>query len=369
MPAYERIVNKEKKEATLRMFGVIGKDVDGNQMAHDLNELDGTADTIHIHINSNGGSVDQGLSIVSSILGARAFIHVHVDGIAASMAAVIAVCGDKVSMQDYAKLMIHDPFFSGKGNDKLSAKDAKALDSIKDTLQTILSRRGCDKDKIAGLMKDETWFNAEEAKTAGLIDDVVSTPRKEELSNLSTQELMSRVMNEYQPKKSFNMNEIAKLLGLPENVTEQQVLDAIRAKDKTANDQQTALTNHYMALGVKNGVVTEKNKDKMQRLATADFDLFAELVSEAPADDTTEEEEENTNVKKPKGAAAGAERLSTVLAGLKTTGTGAAAQKGGKTAKSYDWYQKNDPRALARLESENPKEFDRLLNEYESNME
>lgn len=111
------------------------------------------------------------------------------------------------------------------------------------------------------------------------------------------------------------------------------------------------------------------DKDKMQRLATADFDLFAELVSEAPADDTTEEEEENTNVKKPKSAAAGAERLSTVLAGLKTTSTGAAAQKGGKTAKSYDWYQKNDPRALARLEAENPKEFDRLLNEYESNME
>lgn len=367
MPAYERIVNKEKREATLRMYGVIGRDVDGNRMALDLTQLDGTADTIHIHINSNGGSVDQGLSVVSAILSARAFIHVHVNGIAASMAAVIAVCGDKVSMQDYAKLMIHDPFLSGKGSNKLSPKDIKALDSIKDTLQTILSRRGCDKDKIASLMKDETWFNAEEAKTAGLIDDVVTTPRKEELSNLSTQELMDRVMNEYQPKKSFNMNEIAKALGLPENATEQQILDAIRVKEKSRNDQMDALVSHYMALGAKNGIVTDKNTDKMQRLAAADFELFAEMVSEAPQTDAAPEEEDDASVKKTKIAQEG--RLSAVLAELRATGAASATQKGSKTARTYDWYQKNDPRALARMESEKPKEFERLLNEYESNME
>ncbi len=50
-------------------------------------------------------------------------------------------------------------------------------------------------------MKDETWFSAEEAKAAGLADEIVTTPRKDELGNLSTPELMSRIMNEYQPVK------------------------------------------------------------------------------------------------------------------------------------------------------------------------
>ena len=139
MPVYERILNKDKREATIRMYGVIGKDVNGNQMAHDLAELDNEADTVHIRINSDGGSVSQGFSVVSAILSARAYIHIHVDGIAASMAAVIAISGDKLTMQDYAKLMIHDPFFAGKGSGKLSARDMKALDSIKDSLRTVLS--------------------------------------------------------------------------------------------------------------------------------------------------------------------------------------------------------------------------------------
>lgn len=47
------------------------------------------------------------------------------------------------------------------------------------------------------------------------------------------------------------MNEIAKALGLPENATEQQILDAIRTKDMTLHERGTALIARYMALGKK----------------------------------------------------------------------------------------------------------------------
>lgn len=105
MSNYERIINKEKREATIRMYGVIGREVDGTQMAHDIAELDEAADTIHILINSDGGSVSQGLSVVSAILSAKAYICARINGIAASMAAVIAISADKVEMQDFAKLI------------------------------------------------------------------------------------------------------------------------------------------------------------------------------------------------------------------------------------------------------------------------
>lgn len=365
MPVYERILNKDKREATIRMYGVIGKDVNGNQMAHDLAELDNEADTVHIRINSDGGSVSQGFSVVSAILSARAYIHIHVDGIAASMAAVIAISGDKLTMQDYAKLMIHDPFFAGKGSGKLSARDMKALDSIKDSLRTVLSRRGCDKDRIASLMKDETWFSAEEAKAAGLADEIVTTPRKDELGNLSTPELMSRIMNEYQPVKKSNMKAIAKALGLPEDATEQQILAAIQKRGKEAEDYRQSVVDRLLALGEKNGTVTEKNKERMKRLATADFDLFAEMVSEVS--DSHDDGEDEPLTTKP-GASAEGRRLSDVI-NKTIEGKGKKGTKASKDNRTWDWYQKHDPVALSRMEHEDPERFNKLLDEYESSIE
>ena len=342
--AYELIENKEKREATIRMYGVIGRDVDGNRMAYDIANLDKEADTIHILINSDGGSVSQGLSVVSSILSAKAYIHAHVNGIAASMAAVIAISSDKVSMQDYAKLMIHDSHIPGMESEKLSAKDRKALNSIADTLRTILSRRGCDKDKITSLMKDETWFSALEAQSAGLCDDVVTTPRKEELSNLSVPELLSRINNEYQSSnKKTNMKEIAKALGLPEGASQQQILDDIAEK--------------------KNGTVTDKNEDRMKRLANADFELFAEMISDVQdkeVDKQTEEDGEFT--RKPAGQTEN-RRLSDVLDRV-----GKKEKKGGNDSHDWDWYQKHNPDALLKMEREDPERFNRLLDEYESSI-
>lgn len=364
MPIYERILNKEKREATIRMYGVIGRDVDGNRMAHDLAALDEEADTVHIRINSDGGSVSQGFSVVSAILSARAYIHIHVDGIAASMAAVIAISGDKLTMQDYAKLMIHDPFFAGRGGAKLSDKDRKALDSIKDSLRTVLSRRGCDKEKIASLMKEETWFSAEEAKKTGLADEVVSTPRKEELGNLSTPDLMDRIMNEYKPIKKSKMKEIANALGLPEDATEQQILDAIHAKEKETDGRMQSVIDCMIALGEKVGLVTEKNRERMKRLAAADFELFAEMVSEA------EEAGEEPDKEKSLTGKNGVEnrRLSEVINKV-TQGKGKSTADTSKDKHGWDWYQKHDPAALARMEREDPDRFNRLLDEYESSIE
>ena len=374
--AYELIENKEKREATIRMYGVIGRDVDGNRMAYDIANLDKEADTIHILINSDGGSVSQGLSVVSSILSAKAYIHAHVNGIAASMAGVmfpfsstpiaVSISGamGHASMQDYAKLMIHDPHIPGMESEKLSAKDRKALNSIADTLRTILSRRGCDKDKITSLMKDETWFSALEAQSAGLCDDVVTTPRKEELSNLSVPELLSRINNEYQSSnKKTNMKEIAKALGLPEGASQQQILDDIAEKKKTANETREVLIGQLLSLGKKNGTVTDKNEDRMKRLANADFELFAEMISDVQdkeVDKQTEEDGEFT--RKPAGQTEN-RRLSDVLDRV-----GKKEKKGGNDSHDWDWYQKHNPDALLKMEREDPERFNRLLDEYESSI-
>lgn len=362
MSKYVDILNEAKKEATMRLFGEIGGQVDADLFARELAALDDMADTVHLHINSPGGDVISGLSIVSAMQSMRAFIHVHVDGIAASMAAVIAIAGDKISMQDYAKLMIHNPYpsdDSAKVNDKMR----KALGSLTDTLQTILSRRGCKKEKIGSLMSAETWFTADEAKAEGLIDEIVTTPRKEEFKNLTTTELLARIANEYKPvnNKDMDLTKIAAKLGLPATATEQQVQDVIEANRVKQEEQHNRLVNHYLALGVTNGTVTDKNKERMKKLASADFDLFAEMVTDTPEESEEDKGRESVIGIKPTTQSAG--RLSTALNDLKAKGTGTQT-----SGKDWNWYQKNNPGYLNELEKTNPTQFQKLLDEYENSL-
>ena len=361
MAKLEVIFNKDKREATIRMYGVIGREVNGNEMAHELSGLDTEADTIHVLINSNGGDVSQGLSIVSAILSAKAFIHAHINGIAASMAAVIAISADKVTMQDYAKLMIHDPFFVGKGSDKMNDRQRKCLSSVTDTLRTILSRRGCQKEKVAQLMSDETWFTAEDAKAAGLVDEVVSTPRKQELGSLAAPELLNLILDE--DKKQFEkMNEIAKALGLPESATEQQIVEAINNRTKSAATREQSIVERMIAIGEQHGTVNERNKDRMSRLALADFELFLDMVTDFESSTKEDGSEKETLVSKSDDN----KRLSDVLS-RNQSGKG---QQGGNAKPKHDWawYQEHDPNALLAMEREQPDTFKRLLDEYEQSL-
>ena len=74
MDKYVDIVNKDTKEATMRLYGEIGRQVDADLFAQELAALDDRIDKIHLHINSPGGDVISGLSIVSAMRTMKAFI-------------------------------------------------------------------------------------------------------------------------------------------------------------------------------------------------------------------------------------------------------------------------------------------------------
>ena len=363
MTKYIDIVNKEKREATIRLYGLIGEEINGDYFAQELASLDRVADTVHLHINSPGGSVQSGLSIISAMISMKAFVVVHVDGIAASMSAVIAVCGDHIQMMDFAKLMIHDPYFEKGGSEDLSGKDRKALDSVTSTLRTILSRRGCAEKHIAKLMTDETWFTADEALKENLIDEVVSSKRKKEFTNLSTDEILSRIGNEYKPtikNETMDLTKIAAELGLPSTATEAEVLAKITEVKNKKDTEKEKLIADYLAFGKTAGTVTEANEARMKRLAVADFELFAEMVTDVPGETEEEKAAKEKEEKKPETQG----RLSEAIAKFTKGGGTQAADN----VRGWDWYQKNDPQALAKMENENPKLFNALLDAYENNL-
>lgn len=148
-------------------FGVTAKD-----FADQLAAL-GNVSHINLSINSPGGSVFDGLAIYNMLKRNRASITVRVDGIAASMASVIAMAGDAVVMPENAMMMIHDPSGVVVGTSRDMRQLADVLDKIKNGLVAAYANKsGADRQEIEDIMAAETWMTAQEAVDMGFADAV-----------------------------------------------------------------------------------------------------------------------------------------------------------------------------------------------------
>lgn len=142
--------------------------------AEELKNL-GDVNSIDLHINSNGGDVFDGQAIHSLIKNHKGFVTAYIDGLAASIATVIAMGADKVIMPKNAMMMIHNAWTGLYGNANDLRKMADDLDHINDTIvHTYLAKvkDKTDEATIRDLMDKESWLNAEECLSLGLCDEV-----------------------------------------------------------------------------------------------------------------------------------------------------------------------------------------------------
>jgi ATP-dependent Clp protease, protease subunit len=166
-----------EKKAVILIYEQIGENffgegVSAKRFIEDLNALG--VENIDLHINSPGGRVFDGNAIYNALKKHPATIHVFIDGLAASIASVIAMAGDTVEMPQNAMMMIHDPsisVFGATADDLL--KKAEALEKVKVGLVAAYhGRTDLDKDKISEMMAAETWMTAAEAVDYGFADEV-----------------------------------------------------------------------------------------------------------------------------------------------------------------------------------------------------
>ncbi len=138
----------------------------------------GDVHTIKVHINSPGGDVFEGNTIYNLLKGHKAQVTVYVDGLAASIASVIAMAGDKIVMPANAMMMIHDPWTFAVGNAEDMRKTADTLEKISKTLvASYQSKSGLNENEIKSIMADETWYSADDALAMGFADEVVGAIR------------------------------------------------------------------------------------------------------------------------------------------------------------------------------------------------
>ncbi|ELC8119282.1 Clp protease ClpP [Escherichia coli] len=146
--------------------------VTAKQFVSELNAL-GDITHINLHINSPGGDVFEGIAIFNALKNQGATITVYVDGVAASMASVIAMAGDTVIMPENAFMMIHKPWgFSGG-----DAEDMRSYADLLDKVESVLlpayaQKTGKTTDEIAAMLADETWMSGAECLAHGFADQV-----------------------------------------------------------------------------------------------------------------------------------------------------------------------------------------------------
>lgn len=121
---------------------------------------------LNIYINSGGGSVFAGLAIYNMLKRHEGQKTVYIDGLAASIASVIALAGDKVIIPNTASFMIHKPWGWASGNANDFRKMANDLDSIEKCILNVYEENlkdGVSIDTIKQMVDEETWLTGEEA--------------------------------------------------------------------------------------------------------------------------------------------------------------------------------------------------------------
>jgi len=167
-----RIENATSKEATVYLYDEIGWfGIEAEKFVKDLNNI--KAETIHLRVNSPGGSVFDGTTIYNAVKQHKSKVIAHVDGLAASIVSVIIMGADEVQMAENAFVMIHEPWSIVMGNAEGMRHEADLLDKVRDTIaKTYMNKSGKDRDEINAMMNAETWLNAQEALEAGFIDSI-----------------------------------------------------------------------------------------------------------------------------------------------------------------------------------------------------
>ncbi|WP_439652898.1 ClpP-like prohead protease/major capsid protein fusion protein [Providencia manganoxydans] len=150
-----------------------GWGISARRFTEDLISL-GNINHINLHIHSPGGEVFEGIAIYNQLKNHNATITVYIDGLAASMASVIAMVGTEIIMPTNAMMMIHKPWGVSWGDANDMRDYADLLDKVESVLiPAYMEKTGKTKEEIEAMLGEETWLTAEECVEHGFANTVI----------------------------------------------------------------------------------------------------------------------------------------------------------------------------------------------------
>jgi ATP-dependent Clp protease protease subunit len=138
------------------------------------NELKKHTGDLTVSLNSGGGDVFAGVAMYNALRNYDGKVTVRVDGLAASIASVIAMAGDKVVMSPGSMMMVHKPWTMVAGDANELEKVREVLNGIEDSLIPIYATRtGKTEEEVRELLEAETWMTGDEAVEMGFADEAI----------------------------------------------------------------------------------------------------------------------------------------------------------------------------------------------------
>jgi ATP-dependent Clp protease protease subunit len=176
------IQNKSNGISEMYLYGSVGDDywddaaVSASKFSDELKTLPKDTKEIHLRINSPGGSVFDGITIYERLKQHKAKVVVYIDGVAASIASVIAMAGDEIYIGEGSFLMIHKPHMVAWGNDIELEKSIEILQKIEDQMVGIYSRKtGISRAELHNMLLQDTWIKSSEALDMGFVHSVIES--------------------------------------------------------------------------------------------------------------------------------------------------------------------------------------------------
>lgn len=256
------------------LYGEIGEygEIRSADIAKELYEAATQYKKIDIRINSLGGDVYAGIAIFNAVRNSDTDITIYVDGIAASMASVIALCGKPVYMSKYSRLMIHGVTGGCYGSKEEllgCVKDIEALEATLCAMYAAKTKKGEVEIRTTYFDGQDHWLTATEALVLGFIDGIYdaepipedSTP--EQVYNIYQNRLKT---NPIEPKQSTMIEKLKQRPGFAACATEEDVLRHVEELERKATNAETLETENT-ALKAAATVAEEAEIDRMVETA------------------------------------------------------------------------------------------------------
>lgn len=270
-----RNIIKGDGKAIIMLYGQVGegRSVDSNRVVSELFALSDQGCKIEVRINSQGGDVFSGMAIYNALRQSKEDITIYIDGVAASIAGIIALCGKPLYVSPYAKLMLHSVSGGTYGNAKELRQMADQMEVLQSNLATMIAGRlGMEADNVAKKYFDgqDHWITANEALDMKLVDGIYTM---DEVANPPT--TTEGIYNYFNNRFDFK----------PQNNEEMALIDDIKTipsfEDKTDSSAVLAHIRELENKATKLGILEKTVKTYRDELEKARKEQDDALINEA----------------------------------------------------------------------------------------
>lgn len=137
-------------------------------------ELTSGQGKVTVWINSPGGDCFAAAQIYNMLMEYSGPVDVHIDGIAASAASVIAMAGNHVAISPVGMMMIHNPATVSIGDEREMKKAMEMLSEVKESIINAYElKTGLPRKQLSNMMNAESWMNAKKALELGFADSIL----------------------------------------------------------------------------------------------------------------------------------------------------------------------------------------------------